>query len=222
MLSLSKGKRGQRGLALRLGRDPDRARAAGRPAGKVNYLQATTPKWHTGLPTYGESSTATCGRGSTWSSAARAASSSTSSTSGPAPIRATSGSPTAARSGSRWRRREPAPPHLARHAHRHAPASYQLSRRQARARSRAATRSSGEGSYGFAVDGYDPREPLVIDPGLAYSTYLGGRPARTGGYGIAVDGAGSAYVTGTTHLGELPDDRGRLRHDLNGGAATPS
>ena len=44
---------------------------------------------------------------------------------------------------------------------------------------------------------YDRRYPLVIDPGLVYSTYLGGS-GDDDGYGIAVDGAGSAYVTGTT------------------------
>ena len=48
---------------------------------------------------------------------------------------------------------------------------------------------------------------------LVYSTYLGGS-GIDGGHGIAVDGAGSAYVTGYTQLGGLPDDRGRLRHDL--------
>ena len=45
--------------------------------------------------------------------------------------------------------------------------------------------------------------------------HLPGRKRRsTHGYGIAVDGAGSAYVTGIYGLGRLPDDRGRLRHDL--------
>ena len=33
----------------------------------------------------------------------------------------------------------------------------------------------GDGAYGFAVGAYDPRYPLVIDPGLAYSTFLGVR-----------------------------------------------
>src|SRR5215213_1297154 len=32
----------------------------------------------------------------------------------------------------------------------------------------------GDGSYGFAVGSYDPRYPLIIDPGLDYSTFLGG------------------------------------------------
>jgi hypothetical protein len=36
---------------------------------------------------------------------------------------------------------------------------------------------TGDGSYGFAVGAYDPRYPLVIDPGLDYSTFLGGAGA---------------------------------------------
>ena len=35
----------------------------------------------------------------------------------------------------------------------------------------------GDGGYGFAVGAYDPRYPLVIDPELNYSTFLGGRMA---------------------------------------------
>ncbi len=38
---------------------------------------------------------------------------------------------------------------------------------------------------------------------LVYSTYLGGSSFE-GGYGIAVDGAGSAYVTGTTWSTNFP------------------
>ena len=32
----------------------------------------------------------------------------------------------------------------------------------------------GNGQVGFAVGSYDPSQPLVIDPILSYSTYLGG------------------------------------------------
>jgi hypothetical protein len=39
-------------------------------------------------------------------------------------------------------------------------------------------RLTGDGGYGFAVGSYDPRYPLVIDPGLDYSTFLGERLSR--------------------------------------------
>jgi hypothetical protein len=39
--------------------------------------------------------------------------------------------------------------------------------------------------------------------GLIYSTYLGGS-SNDGAYGIAVDGSGSAYVTGNTHSANFP------------------
>jgi len=38
----------------------------------------------------------------------------------------------------------------------------------------------GDGHYGFAVGAYDPRYPLVIDPGLDYSTFLGGTNLDSG------------------------------------------
>ena len=46
---------------------------------------------------------------------------------------------------------------------------------------------TGDGGYGFAVGAYDPRYPLIIDPGLDYSTFLGGADSDVG-RGIAVDG----------------------------------
>jgi len=52
----------------------------------------------------------------------------------------------------------------------------------------------GEGGYGFAVGAYDPRYPMIIDPELAYSTFLGGTNVDEG-RGIAVR-EGRAYVTG--------------------------
>ncbi len=50
---------------------------------------------------------------------------------------------------------------------------------------------------GFAIGAYDATKPLVIDPVLVYATYFGGSFAES--YGIAVDSAGSAYVTGLTN-----------------------
>jgi hypothetical protein len=56
----------------------------------------------------------------------------------------------------------------------------------------------GEHTVGFALGAYDRTRPLVIDPVLlVYSTFLGGSGADQGN-GIAVDGTGSAYVTGLT------------------------
>ena len=48
---------------------------------------------------------------------------------------------------------------------------------------------------GFELAGYDRSRPLVIDPLLAYSTFLGGDERfDEEGFGIAVDRAGNAYV----------------------------
>jgi hypothetical protein len=59
---------------------------------------------------------------------------------------------------------------------------------------------------GFEVAEYDASRPLYIDPlndTLIYSTYLGGNLDDTG-YGIAVDSAGDAYVTGLTYSTNFP------------------
>jgi uncharacterized repeat protein (TIGR01451 family) len=65
-------------------------------------------------------------------------------------------------------------------------------------------RSSVFGSYtlnghqvGFRLGDYDTTKPLVIDPVIEYSTYLGGTQDDLG-YGIATDSVGNVYVTGLT------------------------
>jgi len=52
----------------------------------------------------------------------------------------------------------------------------------------------------FEITGpLDPSLPLVIDPELAWSTYLGGSGDDGGWAGIAVDSAGNVFVTGNTN-----------------------
>jgi hypothetical protein len=58
---------------------------------------------------------------------------------------------------------------------------------------------------GFHVGKYNPSLPLVIDPVLSYSTFLGGN-GHDAGNGIAVDSSGSAYVTGYTYSGNFPTE----------------
>ncbi|MGP0070526.1 MAG: SBBP repeat-containing protein [Bryobacteraceae bacterium] len=55
----------------------------------------------------------------------------------------------------------------------------------------------------FEVGPYDRGKQLVIDPVLAYSSYLGGS-GNDWGTGIAVDSAGNAYVTGLTESTDFP------------------
>jgi hypothetical protein len=62
----------------------------------------------------------------------------------------------------------------------------------------------GEDRFGFELDeSYEPIYATVIDPVLAYSTYLGGSDLDVG-YDIAVDGNGSAYVGGYTRSPNFP------------------
>jgi hypothetical protein len=61
----------------------------------------------------------------------------------------------------------------------------------------------GNGRVGFAVGAYDTNRPLVLDPILSYSTYLGGS-LEDEGDAIAVDGAGNVYVAGTALSPDFP------------------
>jgi hypothetical protein len=59
-------------------------------------------------------------------------------------------------------------------------------------------------SFGFELSaGYNQALPVIIDPVLTYSTYLGGSGGDYGAY-IAVDDAGSAYVFGHTESADFP------------------
>jgi len=61
----------------------------------------------------------------------------------------------------------------------------------------------GSAHVGFEVGTYDTTKPLVIDPVLIYSTFLGGSNDDFSN-GIAVDSAGDAYVVGLTDSPDFP------------------
>jgi hypothetical protein len=74
----------------------------------------------------------------------------------------------------------------------------------------------GAGRYGFALGAsYRPDRDLVLDPGIQYSTFLGGSSHDTGA-GIAVDAAGSAYIVGTTFSANFPTRTGSFDRTLAG------
>jgi RHS repeat-associated protein len=61
----------------------------------------------------------------------------------------------------------------------------------------------GQQRVGFAPGDYDVSRPLVIDPVLDYSSYLGGS-GNDEGLAVAVDGAGNTYITGKTLSTDFP------------------
>lgn len=98
----------------------------------------------------------------------------------------------------------------------HRPVVYQLTSgggtsSPARQESEAQNRRFLEGRYvlisrnevRFEVPSYNRSQPLVIDPVLSYSTYLGGS-AQDIALGIAVDSTGEAYIVGGTSSADFP------------------
>ena len=74
----------------------------------------------------------------------------------------------------------------------------------------------GESQVGFLLADYDASSPLIIDPKLEFSTYLGGSGNDNINWGIAVDGCGNIYVAGTTTSTDFPKE-GALQENFGGG-----
>lgn len=66
----------------------------------------------------------------------------------------------------------------------------------------------GENRIGFRVGDYDHTLPLVIDPVLSYSTYLGGNGVDYAFF-LALDEAGNVYVQGNTTSTDFPSSPGQ-------------
>ena len=62
---------------------------------------------------------------------------------------------------------------------------------------------AGKNEIGFEIARFDDCAPLVIDPVLAFSTYLGGSIGEQGS-AISVDSAGNSYITGSTSSSDFP------------------
>lgn len=78
-------------------------------------------------------------------------------------------------------------------------------------------------SVQIQVANYDHEKPLVIDPVLFYSTYLGGSANEAGiefgPQGIAVDSLGNAYIAGATASTDFPGLTGGSIQPSNGGGS---
>ncbi len=61
----------------------------------------------------------------------------------------------------------------------------------------------GNGEFGYRVGTYDADRPLVIDPVLEFSSYLGGG-GRDLVVDVAADGSGAPYVCGNTSSADFP------------------
>jgi len=72
------------------------------------------------------------------------------------------------------------------------------------------------GQVGFEVGAYDRSRELVVDPSIAYSTYLGGTNIDVG-YGVTVDCCGSAFIVGGTFSTDFPVTAGDVQ-GTNAGA----
>jgi hypothetical protein len=74
----------------------------------------------------------------------------------------------------------------------------------------------GEDRVGFAVAGYDATVPLVIDPVITYSTYLGGS-GDDNPIWSDIDRAGNFYVTGSTASTDFPTTAKAFQRGFGGG-----
>src|SRR5262249_61030247 len=65
--------------------------------------------------------------------------------------------------------------------------------------------------FGFTAPGHDSSRPLVVDPGLDWSTFLGGsKREEINGLALTKDGSGDMVVVGNTWSPDFPATTGIL------------
>lgn len=95
-----------------------------------------------------------------------------------------------------------------------APLSYQESIGERRVVESGFVKGS-DNSISFSMGGYDQKERLVIDPGLIFSTYVGG--SEDDGGGIQTDSEGNVIMAGNTYSTDFPNTTGAYDSSFNGG-----
>jgi hypothetical protein len=94
------------------------------------------------------------------------------------------------------------------------PAAYQIVQ-GVRRKVRSGYKLLASNEVGFWLGSYDRRQKLIIDPTLAYSTYLGGSGSLGIGDGaniVVADSTGAAYVTGYTTSADFPTQNAQQGH----------
>jgi hypothetical protein len=108
----------------------------------------------------------------------------------------------------------------------HKPVTYQQPDGK-RAEIASSYRLLGRNRAAFRLGSYDHRQPLIIDPVLTYSTYLGGSgnfpeiPEGDLATAIAADASGNAYVTGYTQSSDFPITSGAYQITNSAAAQYP-
>jgi hypothetical protein len=97
----------------------------------------------------------------------------------------------------------------------HSPVAYQAENSGIRSEIHSSFMLSKRNEVAFLVGDYDRRRPLVIDPVLVYSSYLGGS-SNDGAVAVAVDSAGSAYVFGDALSTDFPVTPGGYQRKPHG------
>jgi len=99
----------------------------------------------------------------------------------------------------------------------HKPVAYQNSRSEKKRLVEASYILDRTQGIKLRIGPYDQEKPLIIDPVLSYSTYLG----PSGGiYAIAVDSSGNAYVTGGNNRTGFPTTPGAFETTCTGGCSS--